>query len=165
MPRPLVLWTIYQYARAPNPISKDMYAHKSSKLQVRDVWPTGLFKSEVLSDSGGSNNNEGSTGDDTAVMPMTGPPSECRHASTGAGSGPDQLGRSPECRRQPDVWRTFLDPTGARQAWFPYKQSRSLAWKVSRGVASGPAVSRTKAFKAIQLILMRGRRRLYEYPK
>ena len=47
------------WPRAPNPIRKDMYPQKSSKLEVRDVWPTGLFKSEVLIDSGNSNNSEG----------------------------------------------------------------------------------------------------------
>ena len=37
--------------RAPNLISKDIYAHNSSKLEVRDVWPARLFKSEVLNDT------------------------------------------------------------------------------------------------------------------
>ena len=41
-----------------------MYAKRSSKLEVRDVWLTGLFKSEVLSNSGTNNDSEGSTRDD-----------------------------------------------------------------------------------------------------
>ena len=54
-------------------------------------------------------------------------------------------------RQQRDVWRAFLDPTNGRQDRLPYKQCRALAWKVSCGVASGLAVSRTESFKVIHL--------------
>ena len=55
--------------RAPNPISKDMFAKRSSTLEVNDVWPAGLFPNDVLSDSD-DNNDSG----------------EC-NASTSGGSG------------------------------------------------------------------------------
>ena len=100
-----------------------------------------------------------------AVMPTAVPPSECQRENASGGFRPDQVGRSPVHRRQPDLWRVFMDPSNGRQDKLPCKQCQALAWKVSRGVANGLAVSRTKAFKAIHLLLVRGRQRLHEYHK
>ena len=73
------------------------------------------------------------------------------------------VGCSPNGWQQPAKWNTFLDPTNDRQSWLPYKQCRILAWKVSHRVANGLNVSRSEAFRAVQLVLLRARKRLYEY--
>ena len=41
--------------KAPNPASKGMFANRSFRLEVHDVWPVGLFPNEVLGDSDDTN--------------------------------------------------------------------------------------------------------------
>ena len=71
------------------------------------------------------------------------------------------VGHSPDGWQLPAKWNAFLDPSNDRRVWLRYKQCRALAWKVSRGVANGLKVSRSEAFRAVQLVLLRAR--LYEY--
>ena len=51
-----------------------MYTKKSSRLEVRNVWPTELFPSDVLGDNDDNNNGGGCSasdlgGSDTHVRP------------------------------------------------------------------------------------------------
>ena len=69
--------------RAPNPVSKDMFADKSSRLEVRDVWPAGFFPTGILSDSDDSNDSGGcsasaSGGSDTLARPRRRVPTKKR---------------------------------------------------------------------------------------
>ena len=50
---------VSDWPTAPNPVSKDMFAKKSSILKVRDVWLAVLFPKDILSDSDDSNVNGG----------------------------------------------------------------------------------------------------------
>ena len=56
---------VSDWPRAPNPVSKDIFAKKSSRLEVRDVWPTGLFPNNPLSESDDSNDNGGCSASDS----------------------------------------------------------------------------------------------------
>ena len=98
-----------------------------------------------------------------AVTPRPDPRDECPRRSAVGGQGPNLVGRSPNGWQQPAKWNTYLDPVSGRQASLPHKQCRALAWKVSRGVANGLKVPRSEAFRALQLVLLRARKRLYEY--
>ena len=46
---------VSKWPKAPNPVSKDMFAKRSSRLEVHDVWPARLFPNDVLSNSDDNN--------------------------------------------------------------------------------------------------------------
>ena len=48
---------VSEWPKAPNLVSKDMFAKRSSQLEVHDVWPAGLFPNDVLSDSDDNNDS------------------------------------------------------------------------------------------------------------
>ena len=98
-----------------------------------------------------------------AVTPRPDPEDVCPRKSAVEGQQPNLVGRSPDGWQQLAKWNAFLDPTSDRPAWLPYKQCRNLAWKVSLGVANGLKVSRSEAFRVVQLVLLRARKRLCEY--
>ena len=95
------------------------------------------------------------------MTPKSDPGDTCRQKGAIEGPEPKLVGRSSDGWQQLAMWNTFLDPSNDHQGWLPYKQCRTLAWK--RGVANGLKVSRSEAFRAVQLILLRAGKQLYEY--
>ena len=65
---------VSQWPRAPNAVSKNIFAKRSSRLEIHNVRPAGLFPNDVLSYSDDSNNSgecDSSTsgGSDTQARP------------------------------------------------------------------------------------------------
>ena len=98
-----------------------------------------------------------------AVTPKPDPEDVCPRKSTVEGPEPNLVGCSPKGWQQPAKWNAFLDASNDSQFWLRDKQCTTLAWKVSRGVANELKLSCSEAFRAVQLILLRARKRLYEY--
>ena len=121
----------------------------------RDCSPTTLSATATATDSREcSASNLG--GSDTRADPGD----ECpQRSDVGGGQGPNVVGRSPDGWQHPAKWNTYLDLGKAHQAWPLYKHRRTLAWKVSCGLK----VPRSEAFRAMQLVLLRACKRLYEY--
>ena len=141
-----------------------MFAKKSSRLEVRDVWPAGWFPNDTTSNSDDGNDSTGAAQVPRgAVTPKPDPKDVSIQKSAVEGPEPNVVGHSPDCWRQPAKWNTFFDPPSDSQVWIPSKQCRALAWKVSRGLANGMKVSRSEAFRAVQLVLLGAHKRLYGY--